>query len=196
MNVDQEPPVRAKGVPAGKETQPLDGHETARQAVPAADLVTALLDEDVERCRQLLHISPLLANSRFWNIIFTSRSDSPWGILDKLSTMKPSVIFLSQILSPDDVNLRGKSGTLFLNLGANLKLVNGDGSAPLYLVTRRPNWVFLATYEPEEYATWIRRALRIRELLPADSTNSAVINREGKTAVEIGEAEAKVIKGR
>ncbi len=96
---------------------------------------------------------------------------------------------------------------LLLALGADLNLVltvpGGEsesqeaGTTALHLAAHRPSWVYLGTYEEQEYAAWSRRAARIKGLLLGAGADAGVRDGRGRTAREIEEeVVAEIRKGR
>ena len=117
---------------------------------------------------------------------------------------------LSQHLKSVDIDRRDKAGNtalhnaaraasdtavaLLLRLGADPNLPDGEGFPPLHLAATRATWVYLGTYELEEYAAWANRAARIRALLLAAGADSGLRDRKGRTAGEIEEAGREEIR--
>ena len=81
---------------------------------------------------------------------------------------------------------------LLLGLGADPNLPDREGSTPLHLAARYPDWVRhrLGTYEPHEYAAWRRRAARIKALLLSAGADAGLRDAQGqgRTAAEVEEA--------
>ncbi|KAK4118522.1 ankyrin [Parathielavia appendiculata] len=100
-----------------------------------------------------------------------------------------------RIRDPVDDELENEHlGALFLCLGTDPNLPDGEASTPLHLAARMAYWVSLGTYAPFEYSAWSRRAARIKELLLGAGADATARDAQGRTAAEIEEATSRELR--
>ena len=78
--MDPEQEMSTSGVTNASICDDKKPQHVSKSCTPAAALVDAIYDEDVELCRQLLDKSPELANTEASHVLEIPRYDWPWAL--------------------------------------------------------------------------------------------------------------------